>query len=158
VKPWVPLVLQAIAFAVGFAEVILPSFGILGLLCAGLFAWSWVLILGHFGRGMALAFGLADLALIPVLIRVGFAYLGKSPISHGTDVGKGSGLEAVDRALTLHVGSLAVADTALRPTGRIRIGEETYEAHTAGDWVERGATVKVLGVAGSRFQVEKTTA
>lgn len=155
-KAWVPLALQALAFAVGFAEVILPSFGLLAVLCLGLFAWSWVLLAAHFGRGMMLGVGLFDLVMIPLLIRAGFAYLGKSAISHRTDLGQGSGLENVDIELGRHVGALAVADTALRPTGRIRIGEETYEAHTAGDWVERGAQVKVVSVAGSRFQVEKT--
>jgi len=155
-KAWVPLALQALSFAVGFAEVLLPSFGLLALLCAGLFIWSWALLIAHFGRGLLLGVGLADLVLIPILIRFAFKYLGRSAISHRTDVGKGSGLEEVDRELGRHVGASAVADTPLRPTGRIRIGEETFEAHTAGDWVERGATVKVMSVAGSRFQVEKS--
>lgn len=154
-KAWVPLALQALSFAVGFAEVMLPSFGLLALLCAGLFAWSWALLIQHFGRGMWLAVGLADLVLIPVCIRLAFKYLGRSPISHGTNLGHGSGLEGVDSELRKHVGASALADTPLRPTGRIRIGDETYEAQTSGDWVERGAAVKVVSVAGSRFQVEK---
>jgi membrane-bound ClpP family serine protease len=155
-KAWVPLALQALAFAVGFAEVMLPSFGLLSLLCAALFAWSWVLFIQHFGRGIWLTVGLADLVLIPVCIRLAFIYLGKSSISHRTDVGHGSGLESLDTELRRHVGASALADTPLRPTGRIRIGDETYEAQTAGDFVERGSTVKVISVAGSRFQVEKS--
>jgi len=155
-KAWVPLVLQALAFAVGFAEVLLPSFGLLAFVCAALFAWSWVLLIQHFGHGMMLAVGLADLVLIPVCIRLAFKYLGRSPISHGTNLGHGSGLENLDSELRRHVGASALADTPLRPTGRIRIGDETYEAQAAGDFVERGATVKVISVAGSRFQVEKS--
>jgi membrane-bound ClpP family serine protease len=120
-----------------------------------LFAWSWALLIQHFGRGMWLTVGLADLVLIPVCIRLGFKYLGRSPISHGTDVGHGSGLESQDSEMRRHVGATALADTPLRPTGRIRIGDETYEAQASGDFVERGATVKVISVAGSRFQVEK---
>ncbi len=155
-KAWIPLALQALAFAVGFAEVVLPSFGILAILCAGLFAWSWVLLIGNFGGGLLAAVGIADIILIPILIRMGFRYLGKSPISHATDGGKGSGLGGVGQALQRHVGAIAVADTTLRPSGRIRIGEETYEAQTAGEWAERGTPVKVIAVSGSRFQVEKT--
>ena len=155
-KAWVPLALQALAFAVGFAEVMLPSFGLLSLLCAALFAWSWVLLIQHFGHAMLLAVGLADLVLIPLGIRLAFKYLGRSPVSHGTDVGHGSGLESLDSELRRHVGATALADTPLRPTGRIRIGDETYEAQTSGDWVGRGASVKVISVAGSRFQVEKS--
>ncbi|MBW8886570.1 MAG: hypothetical protein JF616_02330 [Fibrobacteres bacterium] len=154
-KAWIPLALQALAFAVGFAEVLLPSFGLLALVCAALFAWSWTLLIRHFSHGMLMSVGLADLVLIPICIRLGFLYLGRSPISHGTDVGHGSGLEALESELRRHVGESAVADTPLRPTGRIRIGEETYEAQASGDFVERGATVTVISVAGSRFQVEK---
>jgi len=155
-KAWVPLALQALSFAVGFAEILLPSFGLLALLCAALFVWSWTLLISHFGSGMLWGVGLADLVLIPVCIRLGFKYLGRSPISHGSSLGHGSGLESVDREMQRHIGVTAVADTPLRPTGRIRIGDETFEAHTAGEFAERGASVKVISVAGSRFQVEKT--
>jgi membrane-bound ClpP family serine protease len=154
-KAWVPLALQALSFAVGFAEILLPSFGLLALLCAALFVWSWTLLISHFGSGMLWGVGLADLVLIPVCIRLGFKYLGRSPISHGSSLGHGSGLESVDREMRRHLGVTAVADTPLRPTGRIRIGDETFEAHTAGEFVERGAMVKVIAVAGSRYQVEK---
>jgi len=153
---WLPLVVQALAFAVAFGEIILPSFGLLAVLCAGLFAWSWQILLAHFGRGTCIAFGVADLILIPIFLRFAFTYLGKSPISHQTTLGSGSGLEGVDRELQRHVGAIALVDASLRPTGRIRIGEETYEASTAGDFVERGASVKVTAVSGSRFTVEKT--
>lgn len=153
---WLPLVVQALAFAVAFGEIILPSFGLLAVLCAGLFAWSWQILIAHFGRGTCIAFGVADLILIPIFIRFAFSYLGKSSISHTTNLGSGSGLEGVDKELQRHVGVLAVVDAPLRPTGRIRIGEDTYEASTAGDFVERGASVKVTAVVGSRFTVEKS--
>ena len=48
-----------------------------------------------------------------------------------------------------------MVDAPLRPTGKIRMGEEVFEAQTSGEWVERGASVKVVSVIGSRFQVEK---
>jgi membrane-bound ClpP family serine protease len=53
------------------------------------------------------------------------------------------------------VGSSADVDTDLRPTGRIRIGEEVFEAQTGGDYVAKGASVRIVSVNGSRFQVEK---
>lgn len=152
---WLPLLLQSLAFAVALGEIILPSFGILAVLCAGLFAWSWQVLFSDFGTGTRAAFAVADVILIPIFIRYAFKYLGKSPISHTTDLGTGSGLEAVDQALQKHVGSTATVDAPLRPTGRIRIGDETFEASTSGEFVERGASVKVLSVVGSRFTVEK---
>jgi membrane-bound serine protease (ClpP class) len=154
-KLWLPLVLQALSFAVAFAEVMLPSFGLLALLCAGLFGWSWVLLAKHAGRAACIGFGVADLILIPIFIRLAFAYLGRSPISHQTSLGHGSGLEAKDKELQRHVGATARADSPLRPSGRIRIGDDTFEAQTHGEFVDRGEPVKVVSVAGSRFTVEK---
>jgi membrane-bound ClpP family serine protease len=149
-----PAVLQILFFAVGMAEVVVPSFGILAVIAAGLLAWSWFLI-AELPRMAALGFGLADLILIPIGIRFAFKYLGRSPASHSTDLGTGSGLEGLDKDLSRHVGSVVTVDAPLRPTGKIRVGDEVFEAQTAGEFVDRGAPVKVVSVAGSRFQVEK---
>jgi membrane-bound serine protease (ClpP class) len=150
-----PIALQMLAFGVAFAEVIVPSFGILLVVCLGLAAYSWFLILTQLPHSAAIWFGLADLITIPVFIKYAFSYMGRSPLSHHTDLGQGSGLDAVDAQLQRYVGAEAEVDATLRPTGRIRIGDETFEAQTGGDWVERGSKVKVVSVSGSRFHVEK---
>jgi membrane-bound ClpP family serine protease len=150
-----PILLQALAFAVAMAEVVIPSFGILALLCAALGIYSWYFILKELPPTAAIFFGIADAILIPVGIKLAFTFLGRSPISHRTDLGTGSGLESLDQDLHQHVGRTALVDAPLRPTGKIRLGQDVFEAQTAGDWVERGATVKVVSVSGSRFQVEK---
>lgn len=149
-----PAILQALSFGVAMAEVVVPSFGILAVVSAGLLVWSWILIT-ELPRMAALFFGLADLILIPVGIKIAFSYLGRSPASHTTDLGAGSGLESLDQQLQAHVGSTVLVEAALRPTGKIRIGEEVFEAQTAGEFADKGSRVKVTGVAGSRFQVEK---
>lgn len=149
-----PGVLQLLFFGVAMAEVVVPSFGILAVIAAGLFIWSWILI-AELPRMAAIWFGIADLILIPIGIRFAFRYLGKSPASHTTDLGTGSGLESLDQDLSRHVGSVATVEAPLRPTGKIKVGDEVFEAQTAGEFVDRGASVKVVSVAGSRFQVEK---
>lgn len=148
------LLLQSIAFGVGFLEVIVPSFGVLLVVCAGVAIYSWVYILNELPHWAALAFGIADLILIPLGFKFAFAYLGKSAMSHRSDLGAGSGLEDMDRDLSRHVGITAVVEAQLRPTGKIRIGEEIYEAQTNGEWVEKGRDVRVASVNGSRFHVE----
>ena len=150
-----PIALQAMAFAVAFAEVIVPSFGILLIVCIGLGGYSWYIILTRLPGSAAIWFGIADLILIPFFIKYAFRYLGKSGISHQTSLGQGSGLETLDRDLGRHVGATAAVDADLRPTGRIRIGEEIFEAQTGGDYVAKGASVRIVSVSGSRFQVEK---
>lgn len=150
-----PIALQAMAFGVAFAEVVVPSFGILLVLCLGLAGYSWYIIITRLPFPAAAAFGAADLILIPLFLKYAFKYLGNSGISHASDVGKGSGLDAVDQALQRHVGVTALVDATLRPTGRIRIGDDVFEAQTGGDFIEKGASVRITSVNGSRFHVEK---
>jgi membrane-bound ClpP family serine protease len=149
-----PAILQVLCFGVALAEVMIPSFGILTVISAGLLVWSWILI-SELPRAAALAFGAADLVLIPIGIKIAFTYLGRSKASHTTDLGTGSGLESLDRRLEAHVGTVVAVEAALRPTGKIRIGEDLFEAQTAGEFVDKGSEVRIVSVHGSRFQVEK---
>jgi membrane-bound ClpP family serine protease len=149
-----PMALQAMAFAVAFAEVIVPSFGILTVLCLALGGYSWYLILNTLPREAAIWFGIADAILLPFFVRFAFKYLGRSPISHQSDLGTGSGLEGLDKEMGRNVGMTAIVDAPLRPTGRIRLGDEVFEAQTTGEFVDRGATVRIVSVSGSRYHVE----
>ncbi len=150
-----PIALQLMAFGVALAELMLPSFGVLLVLCLGIAGYSWYVILAQLPHAAATWFGIADAVLIPVFMRYAFAYLGRSAISHGTTLETGSGQGAAERELQRHVGVTVPVEATLRPTGRIRIGDDIFEAQTGGDWVEKGARVKIVSVIGSRFQVEK---
>jgi len=150
-----PLVLQVLAFLIAMAEVMVPSFGILSFICVSLTAYSWYFIFTRLPHSALIIFGILDLFLIPIGIKLAFHLLRNSPLSHGTDLGTGSGLEKIDAELQRHVGVVAVVDAPLRPTGKIRIEDEIYEAQTTGEFVDRGVPVKVVSVIGSRFQVEK---
>ena len=150
-----PAILQLLAFAVAFAEVMVPSFGALALLCAGLGIYSWYYIVTALPTGAAIGFGIADALLIPLAIKVGFSYLGHSPVSHVTTLGTGAGMEEQDRALSGLIGRIAVVDAPLRPSGKIRLGADVYEAKTAGDFAERNTPVRITGLAGAALLVEK---
>jgi membrane-bound serine protease (ClpP class) len=150
-----PVALQLLAFAVFFAEILIPSFGALGAIAVGLGAWSWYFILAELPSGAKLAFAVADLLLVPLAVRFGFRYLGKSPVSHRSDLGAGSGLEDVSRELAAHVGRAGVAESFLRPSGKLRLDGAVYEARTAGEYVEQGAPVRIVAVDGGGFLVEK---
>ena len=150
-----PILIQALAFGVGIAEVMVVSFGLLAALCAALAAYSWYYIATRLPPTAAWIFGVADVLMLPVAVKIAFNSMTKSPLSHGSSLGAGSGLESMDQALHSHVGRTAVVEAPLRPTGKIRLGADVFEAQASGDFVEKGAQVKVISVAGSRFQVEK---
>jgi membrane-bound ClpP family serine protease len=150
-----PLALQALAFAVLFAEVLIPSLGVLSLIALGLGIWSWVFIVSELPPLGITLFAIADAILIPVAIRYGFRFLGRSPVSHRSDVGVGSGLEDQTRVLEKHIGETAITESPLRPSGKVRVGDAVHEAHTAGEYVENGASVRLIAVRGAEFLVEK---
>ncbi len=63
--------------------------------------------------------------------------------------------------ITTHQGkpavhSIGIAITDLRPSGRIQIGEEIFDATTSGQWITEGATVRIIQV-GLTIEVEETT-
>lgn len=51
-------------------------------------------------------------------------------------------------------GMIGVADSVLRPAGRIRVGEAVLDAHTSGDWIDAGTPVRITRMEGPRALVE----
>ena len=56
------------------------------------------------------------------------------------------------------VGKTGTAYTVLRPSGKIMVEDQIYDAFSRGDYIEKGDTVKVLGIEGSTLRVRKVTA
>jgi membrane-bound serine protease (ClpP class) len=52
-------------------------------------------------------------------------------------------------------GKKGVAETILRPSGKVSIEGQLYDAFTRGEYVEKGETVEVLSETGSSLQVKK---
>jgi membrane-bound serine protease (ClpP class) len=51
------------------------------------------------------------------------------------------------------VGKEGVAVTILRPSGRIEINDQVYDAYTRGEYVELGSKVTVVSQQGTSLQV-----
>jgi membrane-bound serine protease (ClpP class) len=67
------------------------------------------------------------------------------PVSGGDAVGQGM----------LRAGMTGQTTTQLRPGGRAMIGDAEIDVETLGSWVDVGAPVRVIEVAGNRIVVEK---
>jgi membrane-bound serine protease (ClpP class) len=52
------------------------------------------------------------------------------------------------------VGRRGVTDTALRPTGKMRLGDKRLEVESRGGFLEKGVTVEVESVEGRRIVVK----
>lgn len=54
-----------------------------------------------------------------------------------------------------YLGEEGTAYTVLRPSGKVRIGEEVLDAYTRGEFIAEGETVKVINEEGTSLQVKK---
>jgi membrane-bound ClpP family serine protease len=54
------------------------------------------------------------------------------------------------------VGETGIAITDLRPSGRIQICETVFDATTTGQWISKGATVRIMHT-GMTVEVEEVT-
>jgi len=52
-------------------------------------------------------------------------------------------------------GKTGTAKTVLRPSGKVEIEGEVYDAVTAGEFIEKGDAVAVLRVEATQLYVEK---
>lgn len=149
-----PIALQVLAFAVAMAEIALPSFGLLAGLCLGLLGYSWYLIVTTLAGAAIPIFIAADIALIPLGFFLGIRLMGRSPLSHRTDIGQGTGMEDGDQRLQGLIGRIGFIETRLRPSGKVKVEDEIYEALSPGEFLEQGAKARVVGVQNGTLLVE----
>ena len=58
-------------------------------------------------------------------------------------------------ARRVHVGDIGVARTALRPSGKVKIGADVFDVVTENEFIERGAQVVVSEISGNRVIVSR---
>ncbi|MCA9133832.1 MAG: hypothetical protein KDA45_11785, partial [Planctomycetales bacterium] len=61
----------------------------------------------------------------------------------------------IDRGLLL--GACGVAESDLRPSGKVTIDNRLFDVITEGDYVEAGSSVEVLRIEGNRIVVRRTS-
>lgn len=58
----------------------------------------------------------------------------------------------------VHAGDRGVAATFLRPAGKVTVGDETVDAVSQGEFIEKGTRVRVLAIQGNRVIVAREAA
>jgi len=54
----------------------------------------------------------------------------------------------------LEVGSTGITKSALRPVGKASFGDKEYEVHTLGNYLDAGASVRIIQIIGMKIIVE----
>jgi len=147
---------------------VIPGFGIAGVtgLAAVLLALGFSLI-GNIGfsfpSGQAISSAVLTLASSLVMLIIAMFSLGRMlPRSErfselilmptlSTDTGHTSAQTHIE-----WLGKTGTSITDLRPSGTVEIGDERIDVVTSGEYIEKGSSVEVVSVEGSRVRVRKT--
>ena len=155
-KPYfLPVLLQVIGILVVFAEIFIPSFGLLAAIALALFSYSLYLVFTTLSSTAGLVFAGLDLILVPVCVVFGMKILAKSPLSLRQELSKKQGVvsQAKEFETYLHMKGIAVTD--LRPAGMAEINSHRLDVVTEGEYIEINTPVVVAGVTGNRIIVQK---
>ena len=150
-----PILLQVIGILVIIAEIILPSGGILSILATGLFGYSLYLVFTHISTSAGMAFVIADIVLIPILVYFGIKFLAKSPVTLRTKLSKEDGVTSQSPDHNDYLGSQGVAVTDLRPSGVAMIEDERLDVVTQGEYIEKQTQIIVIAVRGNQIVVKQ---
>lgn len=175
---WEPMLLFGLGLALLAVEIfVTPGFGVVGSLgvlgVVGSLFWT---LLGSGGVPLHVSWeaGYITAALVRVFLAVIAVFVlmvialrviprGKGPFRRlvlaesiqATAVEGAHALpEGVDTVEAL-VGQEGIAETQLRPTGKIRLGGKRLEAESQGDYIEAGAPVRVVAASGRRIEVKE---
>ena len=151
----VPVFLQLVGILVIIAEIILPSGGILSILATGLFGYSLYLVFTNISASAGMAFIIADLIIVPILVYFGIKFLAKSPVTLRTKLSKEDGVTAQSLHQKDYLGSLGLAITDLRPSGLAMIKDERLDVVTRGEYLEKQTEIVVIAVRGNQIVVKQ---
>ena len=151
----VPVFLQLVGILVIIAEIILPSGGILSILAAGLFGYSLYLVFTNISASAGMAFIIADLFIVPILVYFGIKFLAKSPVTLRTRLSKENGVTVQSPDQNNYLGCLGLAATDLRPSGIARIKGKRVDVMTRGEYLEKQTEIVVIAVSGNQIVVKQ---
>jgi membrane-bound ClpP family serine protease len=151
----VPVFLQLVGILVIIAEIILPSGGILAILATGLFGYSLYLVFTNISASAGMAFIIADLIIVPILLYFGIKFLAKSPVTLRTKLSREDGVTAQSSDQNDYLGSVGLAITDLRPSGVATIDDQRLDVVTRGEYLEKQTAIIVIAVRGNQIVVKQ---
>lgn len=144
------VVLQIAGFALLFAEIFIPTGGILAIATTVAFVWSVWTAFDALGPAWGSAVLLLDLIAVPFAVRWGFNRIGNSSMGLPDQL-KGS---VQDDDASRLLGARGETVTPLRPAGRVAIGTEQVDAISERGFIEAGTAVVVTRCDENRILVK----
>lgn len=148
------LALQLLAFLVGLAEVLIPSFGVLTAVALALLGVSWYQIIAHYSQPIITFFFVGNLALVPVFIILAIRIINKSPLALKTQLAKGSSIPEESSPTSL-IGAEGKLLTSCQPLGKAEIKGKILEVTADEGFIEKDTLVKIISHEGMKIIVQK---
>ena len=138
-------------------EMFLPGFGFVGLsgmlLLAGSVVFTWI----NYGAMYGSLMMIAVLILVVICLIVSLRSASKGKLSRSRvfmKEGDSSG-ETVKAEAPVEVGDTGETETLLRPAGIVLFGDRRVSVVSEGQFIDKGKTVRVSRVEGTRIVVEE---
>lgn len=152
----IPVILQLAGVGVVFAEILLPTAGVLTLLAICIFGYSLYLVFSEISVFFGWVFVIADLIIVPILIVYGFKFLEKSPLTLISVLSRDEGVSSQDPDMEKYLGLTGRTVSNLRPSGVALLGGKRTDVVTRGEYIEKGTSIIVEKVTGNQIVVKKT--
>lgn len=152
-KLLMPIILQLAGVVVIFAEIFIPSGGLLGVVAVGLFGYSLFVVFSDISTAVGVYFLAADVIGLPFLIYFGVNMLARSPATLQQTLSSQEGVTSQDPALELFMNKKGVTLADLRPSGPARIDNQRVNVVSRGEYIDKGSEITVVAVKGNQVVV-----
>ncbi len=160
--------------AMGYEIFVLPGFGIAGFTGIGLISIGMILSFQDFVlpdpelpwqfeilvRNLTLVLGSFVSAFVGSLFVMRYVFPSLSAITkEGPYLAANLRTSRADSEETIlvRIGDSGMAETFLRPSGKVRVRGETVDAISEGEFIERGSPIKIIALKGNRVIVAPET-
>jgi membrane-bound serine protease (ClpP class) len=155
-----PIVLLLAGLALIFLEAFIPSAGVIGTLSVTSVIAAVTMAFMKGGSEVGLTFVAVASVAMPLVLMLALRWLPYTPMGQRLLLRIPKSHEVLPDSPELEhlrslVGRVAVAESAMLPSGIIRIGKETIDAVSDGNPIERGQQVQICEVKGNRVLVTR---
>lgn len=159
VSSWAPLILFIIGLVLFILEILIPGFGLLGLLGIGSVALGIYYTVGDFGimiRDLSLAL-IASTTLMFVLIKNGYSLSNLSKLVLNTSSKQANDIEEAEEQTQIKVGMIGEVVTPLRPSGKAVFDEDAqaYDVLSSEGHISKGTNVIIQEINGTKIVVRR---
>ncbi len=152
-----PIILQVAGFIVVFAEIFIPSGGILALCAAGLFGYSFFIAFTDISTTAGIYFIAVDIMGLPFSIYFGIKLLDKSPATLKQTLSSQQGVSSQNPVLKSFINQKGEALADLRPSGPALINKQRIDVVSRGEYITKGSEIIVISAIGNQIVVKENS-